>query len=225
MHFEILVEGQADLTALSILMPKILCEYGHPHTWKIHKHRGIGNIPKDPKLPPNKNNQTLLHNLPSKLRAYGNANKENIVVIVLVDLDDKDYSVFKHELENILHHCNKKPNTLFCIAIEELEAWFLGDITAIKKAYPWAKDSILELYKQDSQCGTWEILAEAVYPGGLNALGQYGKRSIIILEQKRIWAKDICPHLNISINKSPSFHLFYNEIHKFLSLNNTLLDV
>ena len=33
MHFEILVEGQADLTALSILMPNIVGKYDHPHTW------------------------------------------------------------------------------------------------------------------------------------------------------------------------------------------------
>ena len=160
MHFEILVEGQADLTALSILIPKIICEYGCPHTWKIHKHRGIGNIPNDLNAAPNRNNQTLLHNLPSKLRAYGNTDKKNIVVIVLVDLDDKNYSVFKRELEDILRYCDKKPHTLFCIAIEELEAWFLGDPVALKKAYPLAKDSILETYKQDSQCGTWYILVD-----------------------------------------------------------------
>ncbi len=48
MHFEILVEGQAELIAFSILLQKIIGEYGSPHTWKIHKHRGIGRIPDDP---------------------------------------------------------------------------------------------------------------------------------------------------------------------------------
>lgn len=216
MHFEILVEGQADLTALSILIPKIICKYGLPHTWKIHKHRGIGNIPEKPNSTPNKNDQTLLHNLPSKLRAYGNTDRQDIVVIVLVDLDDKNYSTFKEELENILCCCDKKPNTLFCIAIEEVEAWFLGDSDALKKAYPLAKDSVLKTYKQDSQCGTWEILAEAVYPGGLNSLRKFGKRSNIILNQKRIWAKEICPHLDINSNKSPSFRLFCENIHQLL---------
>ncbi|MDL2322315.1 hypothetical protein LJC47_08240 [Desulfosarcina sp. OttesenSCG-928-B08] len=56
MHFEFLAEGQTELTALSILMQKILCEYGKPHTWKIHKHRGIGSIPDRPEATPDRNN-------------------------------------------------------------------------------------------------------------------------------------------------------------------------
>jgi len=35
--FEILVEGETVLTALSIVMPQILGVYGEPHTWRIHK--------------------------------------------------------------------------------------------------------------------------------------------------------------------------------------------
>ena len=54
MNFEILVEGQGELTTLSILMEKIVGPYGEPHTWKIHKHRGIGKLPDNPKQPPNK---------------------------------------------------------------------------------------------------------------------------------------------------------------------------
>jgi len=67
MHFEILVEGQTELTALSILTPRILGEYNDPHTWKIHKHRGIGRLPDDLSMAPNRFDQTLLHNLPSWL--------------------------------------------------------------------------------------------------------------------------------------------------------------
>lgn len=140
MHFEILVEGQTELTALSILMKNIVGEYGQPHTWKIHKHRGIGRIPDDPALEPNKNDQTLLHNLPSKLRAYGEEERDDVVVVVLVDLDDReDCTVFKSDIVDLLNHCRKKPKSLFRIAVEELEAWFLGDQLAIKLAYPAAR--------------------------------------------------------------------------------------
>ena len=83
MHFEILVEGQIELTTLSILMEKIVGPFNNPHTWKIHKHRGIGKFPNDPSLPVNRNDFTLLHNLPAKLRAYGREMRENDSVVVL----------------------------------------------------------------------------------------------------------------------------------------------
>lgn len=218
MHFEILVEGQAELTALSILMQQIVGEYGQPHTWKIHKHRGIGQIPDNPEARPNKNDQTLLHNLPSKLRAYGDERRVDVVVIVLVDLDDRpDCVSFKNNLIELLRYCQYQPRTLFRIAIEELEAWFLGDQQAIRQAYPDVRQQALDTYIQDSQSGTWEKLAEAVFPGGLVALGQHGKRSVKILEQKRIWASEICRHIDIQRNQSPSFQAFCKGIRRMIS--------
>lgn len=215
MHFEFLVEGQAELTALSILMRHILCEYGEPHTWRIHKHRGIGRIPDNPAERPNKNDQTLLHNLPSKLRAYGDEDRKDVVVVVLVDLDSRaDCKIFKDSLIDLLAYCPNRPNTLFRIAIEELEAWFLGDKEAIRGAYPDVKEGVLNGYVQDSQCGTWEKLAEAAYPGGLAKLGQHGKRSVRILEQKRIWAKEICPLIDVGRNQSPSFQTFRDGLRR-----------
>lgn len=219
MHFEFLVEGQVELTALSILMPKILGNYRQPHTWNIHKHRGIGRISDDPNARPNKKDQTLLHNLPSKLRAYGKEGRDDLVVVVLVDLDDRpDCVSFKEELVNLLDYCPQKPKCLFRIAIEELEAWFLGDQQAIRRAYPEAKQSILNTYVQDSQCGTWEKLADVIFPGGLNALLQQNKRSVRILEQKKIWAKKICPLLDEQNNQSPSFQAFRDGVRRIASV-------
>jgi hypothetical protein len=215
MHFEILVEGQTELTALSILMKNIVGEYGNPHTWRVHKHRGIGRIPDDPTAKPNKHDQTLLHNLPSKLRAYGEEGRDDVVVVVLVDLDARpDCSAFKSDLTGLLNHCAKKPKSIFRIAIEELEAWFFGDQLSIKKAYPKVRQPMLDGYVQDSQCRTWEMLAEAIYPGGLNSLGQHGKRSVKILEQKRVWAKEICPHMDVENNHSHSFQCFRDGIRR-----------
>lgn len=219
MHFEFLVEGQAELTALSILMNRVLGDYGQPHTWKIHKHRGIGRIPDDPGATPNKHDRTLLHNLPSKLRAYGDEGRDDVVVVVLVDLDDRpDCVSFKSDLVRLLGYCSQQPKALFRIAIEELEAWFLGDQDAIRQAYPDARQQVLDDYIQDSQCGTWEKLAEAIFPGGLTALGQHGKRSFRILEQKRIWAKEICPLLDVQSNRSPSFKAFRDGVRRMAAV-------
>ena len=215
MHFEILVEGQSEVTALSILMSKIIGDYKSSHTWKIHKHQGIGKIPDHPAERPNIKDKSLLHNLPAKLRAYGAEEILDLVVVVLVDLDDRDDCVaFKHELVALLNYCDKTPRSLFRIAIEELEAWYLGDLVALKLAYPDIKQDILDNYVQDSQIGTWEILAEMVYPGGLNALHSNGKRSSLVLQEKANWTKNICPHLNVEQNQSPSFRCFRDGLRR-----------
>jgi hypothetical protein len=217
MHFEILVEGQSELTALSILMRKIIGEYNDPHTWKIHKHRGIGQIPDNPAEQPNKNDQTLLHNLAAKLRAYSKEDDSDLIVVVLVDLDDRENCIaFKNELVALLDFCDKKPRVLFRIAIEELEAWYLGDFAALKLAYPDMKQDIFDTYVQDSQISTWETFAEMVHPSGLNALITKGKRSNFVLEEKVNWAKNICPHLNVEQNQSPSFCCFRNGLRRII---------
>lgn len=218
MHFEFLVEGQTELTTLSILLPKIIGEYANPHTWMIHKHRGVGRLPDCLEQKPNPGDPTLLHNLPSKLRAYGNEKREDLVVVVLVDLDEReDCILFKKNLTNILNFCPNKPTTIFRIAIEELESWFLADKEAIKNAYPLFKEYFIDNYIQDSKCGTWEKLAEAVYPGGLSSIKNLGKRSVRILEQKRIWAKNISPYIDVEKNLSPSFQVFRDGLRKFIA--------
>ncbi|MDM8535363.1 DUF4276 family protein [Desulfobacterales bacterium HSG17] len=219
MHFEILVEGQAELTALSILMSKILGEYNQPHTWNIHKHRGIGKLPEDIEAAPKSYDRTLLHNLPSKLRAYGNSMGEYEIVILLVDLDNrKDCIAFKNELHSVLDICEQKPNFMIRIAIEELEAWYFGDQNAIVKAFQNYNEKAFKDYIQDSQCGTWEKLAEVIHPGGLKALEDYGRRSVRILGEKRKWAALIAPNMNVEENKSQSFCCFRDGIRKLASV-------
>lgn len=209
MHFEILVEGQSDLTAISILMKNLIGGHGDPHTWKIHKHRGIGRIPPDPATLPNRYDRTLLHNLPSRLRAYGSERRDDLVVVVLVDLDDRpSCQAFKNEMVSLLGYCHPRPRTQFRIAIAEIEAWFLGDVAALKRAYPTAKQEVLNNYIQDSQCPTWETLADAIYPGGMHAIRKMGKRSPTVLDLKRVWASQICPHMDPERNESHSFKVF-----------------
>lgn len=127
-------------------------------------------------------------------------------MIVVCDLDRRNLKTFRDELTVVLDNVAQAPRTSFCLAIEEGEAWLLGDIPAIKKAFPKAKDTILAGYKNDAICGTWEVLADALYPGGsssLEAQGYYaaGKR-------KSYWAREISPHMDIDTNRSPSFGNF-----------------
>jgi len=214
-NFEILVEGQSEVIALENILPKILGDYGKFHTWNVHKHRGKGELPDNPKTKPNRDNPTLLHNLPALLRAYGKSLKKNEAVIVLVDLDALDCLKFKKDLYNLLELCKpKKPNTLIRIAIEELEAWYLGDINALRTAYPDYKQETIATYTQDSICGTWELIADAVYAGGTKALKKKGRRAHLV--EKIEWAKKISPNLDIDNNNSPSFQMFREGIKQLI---------
>jgi hypothetical protein len=110
----------------------------------------------------------------------------------------------------LLNNCNPRPETRFCIAIEEGEAWFLGDILAIKRAYPKAKDGELNSYVNDSICGTWEKLANAVYKGSSQKLSSLGWKAIGT--EKSVWAENITPHMDLENNASPSFNYFLGKL-------------
>lgn len=128
----------------------------------------------------------------------------------MCDLDDKCLKAFRDELIAVWDRCNPRPATRFCFAIEEGEAWLLGDLNAVKGAYPRAKDGVLRAYLNDSICGTWEKLADAVYPGGSAALSSKGWQAVGA--EKSRWAEDIAPRMCVSINRSPSFCYFRDKI-------------
>ena len=213
MHFEILVEDQSGKKALDILIPKII---GNQHKFKVRSYHGRGNISKNLKNPTNAKKRYLLNHLPMQLRVYGKsyANDPTKVVIVVCDLDNWCLKTFRQELFRVLNSCNPKPETRFCIAIEEGEAWLLGDISAIKAAYPKAKDKVLNNYKNDSICGTWELLADAIFAGGSNALGK--KPWYVIGREKSVWAQKIAPEMDINKNASPSFCYFRDKIRELI---------
>ena len=212
MHFEVLVEDQSGSIALESMMEKILGPNGALHSWRIHGYKGIGGLPANLRAVSNPANQLLLDNLPRLLRGYGKSLTDSSSVIVVVDLDDKDCIVFKQELLVVLNTCNPRPKTLFRIAIEEGEAWLLGDRAAVKSAYPNAKDAILNGYIQDSICGTWEVLADAVHSGGSKLLKKLGYPAAGM--EKCEWARNIAPYLDVSSNQSKSFQVFRDGVKK-----------
>lgn len=219
MHFEILVEDQSGKKALDILVPKII---GDNHTFKVHPYKGIGRIPKNLSGNADTSKRILLEQLPRLLRGYGNtfvnyANNYSAAVILVCDLDDKCLKTFRQELFAILNACSPKPETRFCIAIEEGEAWFLGDISAIKAAYPKAKVAFLNSYKNDEICGTWERLADAVFPGGAQSLSGKGWRAIGT--EKSAWSERIAPHMDVANNSSPSFCYFKAKLQELAGID------
>jgi len=116
-----------------------------------------------------------------------------------------------------LNKCNPQPETGFCIAIEEGEAWFLGDLPAVKSAYPHAKNAILNSYTNDSICRTWETLADAVCMGGSQKLSRQGRHAIGAEKSK--WAIQISKHMDVANNQSPSFCYFRDKLHALTGLS------
>lgn len=216
MHIEILVEDVSGKKALDILVPKIV---GDRATFRVIAYKGIGRIPRDMRDAPDPARRILLTNLPRLLKGLGRTFQGygpgyRAAVIVICDLDNKSLRQFREELRGILASCKPRPDARFCLAIEEGEAWLLGDLSAILKAYPNAKRQVLESYKNDSICGTWEILADAVYPGGGKALSARGFQAVGL--EKTRWAENIAPRMNPVQNASPSFGLFFAELRSLL---------
>src|SRR5580700_5258784 len=149
MRLHILVEGRAEEAFLREWLPRLL----PAHSFIVLPHQGKGRLSADPKKKPDPKQRGLLDQLPAKLRAYGKTlNADTDRVVVLVDLDDQDCVDLKKRLKMVLQYCDPKPTVLFRIAIEETEAFFLGDPPAVKKAYPKAKVGKIKKYVQDSIC-------------------------------------------------------------------------
>ncbi|MFZ5450095.1 MAG: DUF4276 family protein [Thermodesulfobacteriota bacterium] len=128
MHLELLVEEPSAEAALQNLVPKII---GEDVSYNIHVFQG---------------KQDLLKNLPKRLRGYRPWLPDDWYIVILIDNDQEGCVELKQRLEKIAFHegfitrSNAGPNAKFNvinrIAIEELEAWFLGDMDALRVAYP-----------------------------------------------------------------------------------------
>ena len=212
MHFELLIEDASGRIAVDAVLEKILGANGANHSWRTHGYKGSERIPKSLRGKTDPKKRLLLNQLPRLLQGYGKSLDDSAAVVVVVDLDDRDCLAFKRELLAVLNACDPRPNALFRIAIEEGEAWLLGDCAAVKAAYPRAKDSVLNAYEQDAICGTWEVLADAVHVGGAAALAKAGWPAPGVA--KCAWARKIAPHMDPDRNRSPSFQAFRDGVRR-----------
>jgi len=214
MHIEILVEDRSGAKLIDSLLPQVIGPHGNPHTWYIHSYKGIGKIPKGLVAAGDPAKRALLNQLPRLLAGYGKNPGIDAVVVVL-DNDNRDCKAFLEELNAIVSHCHPAPQTLFRLAIEEMEAWFFGDRSALLAAYPKAKKDALKRYTQDSVCGTWELLADAIYPGGSAAIRKAGWP--LPGQVKYKWAERITPHMNVEDNVSHSFGKFRDGLRQLVA--------
>lgn len=212
MHFEVLVEDESGRIAVDIVLGKIFGANRSRHSWRMHGYKGLGSIPRNLRNRSDPAKRILLDRLPDLLRGYGKSLNGPSAVVVVVDLDRRNCVEFKHELLEVLQNCNPRPTTLFRIAIEEIEAWLLGDQDAVKAAYPRARVAVLDRYEQDGICGTWEVLADAVHRGGSTQIKKDGW--LAAGNAKCEWARNIAPHMDPDRNRSPSFRAFRDGVRR-----------
>jgi hypothetical protein len=152
MHLEFLLEDQSMEAALLELVPRIVS-----HSFELHSYRG---------------KPDLLRKLEGRLRGYARWNMPDLRVVVVVDRDHEDCHALKQKLVDT---CNAAGTSALCrIAIEELEAWFLGDVPALRAAYPRVSPHLgtRRGYRDPDAIsgGTWEALERILrryYPTGL----------------------------------------------------------
>lgn len=211
-YLEFLVEDKSG----KILLTRILDSYRKNHgnlLYKINSFRGIGRFPKKTSGSMKVKTQRLLNDLPAYLRGF-NSSLASLpyrkAIVVVVDNDDNNCVEFKKELNNLKFGLSI--DSIFCIAIEEMEAWLLGDSNAVLAAFPHAKKQLLQNYRPDSIIGTWEYLADAIYSGGAASLKSSATSYYEIGKQKCLWADRIGSNLDLRNNKSPSFNYFLSKI-------------
>ncbi|SHJ26595.1 protein of unknown function [Hymenobacter daecheongensis DSM 21074] len=85
------------------------------------------------------------------------------------------------------------------LAVQELEAWFLGDREAITAAYPAVRGQHFKGLSKDPDTitDTWERLQQLLQKAGYPAA-----------KTKVKWAETITPHLDPARNESASFRYF-----------------
>ncbi len=198
MHIEFLLEEASDEILLTTIIPKIV---GSDITLRFHDFRG---------------KQNLIQKLPIRLKGYKNLlqSNPNWKIVVLVDRDNEDCKVLKQKIEAIIndaglttHSISQNFQVLNRIAIEELEAWFFGDVEAIRSAYPKVSENLTRNrnYRNPDEIkgGTCEALERVLASKGYYAKGYMPKTEV---------ARNISQFLNIDLNTSQSFQVFRDGI-------------
>ena len=90
-----------------------------------------------------------------------------------------------------------------------------GFTNVLSGSYPNERMQYISKYEQDVICPTWEVLAEIVYPRGLEKLKKNaGGGYFEIGKAKCEWADRIGRSLHIHNNASPSYRYFISELEK-----------
>lgn len=222
MHIEVLSEDKSGSVVLDHIMSKYLQRHTLRHSCSIRPHRGKGHYPADFMRQPAKFASGLMDLLPAKVRAYADVYKpDELVLVIVMDSDDEPFEKLYVDLERIIRKFGNGLPYVIGISVEEMESWLLGDRQAVIQAYPNAHLSAIEEYRQDSICGTWEVLATAIYGNSADRIIKIGYPAIG--QYKYEWAARISPFIEIERNQSPSFKRFIRQLERIMLRQENLL--
>lgn len=160
--------------------------------------------------------QNLLKQLPNRLRGYRHLLSDEYRIIVVIDRDAHDCEQLKRRLEELAAEARLPTKTsptadgrfsvVNRIAIEELEAWFFGDIEAVAAAYPKVPSSVATRssyrYPDEIRGGTAEALHRVLREFGYYR-GYFPKIEV---------ALKISEQMDPARNRSPSFRCFVDGV-------------
>lgn len=213
MYFQFLIEDMSGEILTRHVMDKLSKEHAGIY-FDCKAFKGIGGLKVSSNIQEIKTNK-LLNDLKHYLRGFDKALKDiPAAIFIVLDNDKRDTDIFMQQLIHQADIATIQMDYVFCIAVEEMEAWLLGDKEAILQAYPNAREMVLKDYKQDSICGTWEFLANALYKGGLKNFQKDCPTYREVGKYKAKWADEIGRYMVLDRNISPSFQHFILELHK-----------
>ena len=176
MTIYVLVEGPSELAFLNKWMPRLSLS----HNFSVFPHQGKGSIPKQISAPPEPHKRGLLDQLPAKLRAFSSTlNPHTDGIAILVDADSDNVKTLTSAITTTVAGCCPNLKVSVCVAVEEMEAFYLSDLGALQTAYPDYDAAKARTYVPDSVCGTWELFGEVIGDDGGNKvawgakMGQY----------------------------------------------------
>ena len=143
---------------------------------------------------PHEGKSDLRNSIPRKLQAW---KEPDVKFVIVLDNDLNDCKILKTELKETAKNCNRE-DTLVRIICSELESWFLGDLTAIEKAFG------IDLSKKRNK---------AIYRNPDNIQNAKQElRKLVPLYQQISGSKKIAVEMSLSVNKSRSFQVFVEGV-------------
>jgi len=167
--------------------------------------------------------QKLLQDLPSRLAGYARRiPREDIRALVVIDRDDDDCKELKAHLEKIAAHATLPTKSspaadgqfriVNRIVIEELEAWFFGDVPAICAAYSSVPNTLATKHgfrhSDAITGGTWEKLLLVLQKAGYYTGNKYLPKCEV--------ARKVAAYMDPKRNSSPSFRHFATGLMELL---------
>ena len=191
---EFFVEEPSAEVAVRIVVPKILGV--DERSFDVHSFAGKSD---------------LLSQLPDRLNGYAHWLPTDWRIVILLDEDRQDCMRLKRKVEKMARDAGLEPKrrgqaaafqVLTRFAIEELEAWYLGDVAALCAAYPGFPGTLHKraaFRNADAIAGgTWERLEQVLQRIGYHE-GGLAKIQL---------ARDVTPHMDPAENRSRSFQVF-----------------